>query len=244
MTIELNKETGKVEMDLETYLLLTSELGGEVFSSDRFRDFIKSKYKGEESLADLTKELGVNVTQFVCGRSKPDWRMRARLIELFDDESFIVKLPHFSYGNPWDLNIGLLKNEVGKSKYREELEKQLYIVTTSRGKNVALSTITKLTKMLDLTIDKLFIGECKASNELADHLLKIKEKASLYGGPIFKHMTEYTGLTDIYIGQQLGVSGRTIGNWRTGMVPTSANYFKMCQFFGVPLDFFEDWLGS
>lgn len=245
MAIELNKETGKVEIDLETYQLLVANLGGQVLSPIKLKEFLKKAYPESTNYNTLTAQLGISVNCLVNGRTRPGWRLCKKVVTFLGSDEFIVPLPTFSDLDDSELDIEFIKDRAVAEDTSKDFRDQITRIISRKTTKLKIPTLPKLARALSCSISDLYLGKDKLPAKSIPELDKVKYLAELTGNTIFSHLLQHRKMSQKYVSIMLGVGESTVSFWTNGgAAPKSDTYFKLCVFMGTPIGYFTDWLNQ
>ncbi|QDB71095.1 HTH domain protein [Serratia phage Moabite] len=243
MAIELNKETGKVEMDLDTYRSLIIGVPKQIFSPAKFEKFLEVRYPDAKNYSTLGNEMGVEIHDLIKGRKNPSWRLCERLIEKFSTDVFMITLPTFNQNNPWDLNGEFLRIFALDEVKDHYLRVKIGTVVTNKNTSMNLATVCEIAKAIGCGLDRLYIGGAKLVKIPNNELIAILKEAETSTKNIFSHLLDYRGITQRHLATLLGTDQSSVSGWsKGGRRPKSDNYYKICSIMGTPIDYFSDWL--
>ncbi|UQT03195.1 helix-turn-helix protein [Serratia phage vB_SmaS-Totoro] len=243
MAIELNKETGKVEIDLETYQLLVANLGDEVLSPKLLKEFLKRTYPESTSYNRLTDELGICVNDMVNSRTRPGWRLCKKVVSFFGTDEFMIKVPTFKELNPGDIDSEFIKHQAVREETQKDFKDQIVRLISRKTTTLNISTLPKLAHALNCDIGDLYVGKEDLTAKEGVELKKVKEISKLTGKTIFSTLLQQRKMSQKYVSLMMGIGQSTVSFWVNGTAsPKSDTYFRLCVFLGTPIDYFSDWL--
>jgi len=251
--IKYNEATGKVEMDLEVYKVLARGKSSLVIPS-LFKAHLSDTY-GKGFFVKAEKETGIDLgTIRAIGNDTRNGVIGTKLLHVlelaFPDNKFIIDVPTFSPGKDSQINIKLVKDLVDKLPHgigsvRSMCDTDQSIALWNllrfpdlepRPRNLA-----KIAATLNVPVNDLILVDLP--KVAPPDLASFKKKQKKDGRSLFFKLFVSLKITQTEFAKQLGVSINPLNKWIDGSYkPDLKRYIKICQYFNVPFDYFNDWL--
>lgn len=241
----LDKQGKGVVVERGVWEGVVKGLGGVLFSAEAFKEFVTYSFPSQREAAECLGVSTGTVNRLCRGAVYPSMGIANLLSATFPENDFLIRLPSFQQKEPKRILWATLITALNKCP--ESLVKARTIVNgrslralDREGSTVSPKALMTLCRLAEVDVHSVLNADLPQENSAQMEYwktLRVKRQ------PLFATLCHTQQLSAAKIARGTGINRNTVTDWLyEGKVPTFNSHIKLCMFFKVRFDFWDDWL--